>query len=305
MQGSGLAGDLPVAPTEQARLIILRGAAFRFSALPETGLIKSRRIILVNTRPKFPTIARTVFRPWASRGDRRVARGFVGWQNAAAISNDRRATGRSPLQLHMVAAWQKRKIDIDRRNTMITKLVLAILLAIPGVAAAQGKLADQLRKAIVEEEANQNLDKAIQAYKSILAQFDEERKTAAAAMFHLADCYRKQGNKEQAIATYQRVNREFADQAELAAASRNHLAQTYRTESVPSGASPEQIVQMRLLTDLIMLVEKQIQAAEKKVEVGLMSRDGAEFTALRKELIELKLRMEDMRQGIIRPQTKK
>jgi len=188
---------------------------------------------------------------------------------------------------------------------MITKLLLALLLAIPGVAAAQDKLADQLRKAIVEEEVNQNLDKAIQAYQSILAQYDEERKTAAAALFHLADCYRKQGKKDQAIAAYQRVARDFSDQTALAGASRNHLAQTYRTESVPSGASQEQVVQMRLLTDLIMLVGKQIKEAETRVELGVLHPNSPEIIAAKKELIELKLRMEAMRQGIIQPQTKK
>jgi len=104
----------------------------------------------------------------------------------------------------------------DRRNTMITKLALTILLAIPSVAAAQGKLADQLRKAIVEEEANQKLDTAIEAYTKILAQYDEDRKVAATALFHLAECSRKLGQKEKAIAAYQRVLREFTDQAALA-----------------------------------------------------------------------------------------
>jgi hypothetical protein len=76
----------------------------------------------------------------------------------------------------------------------IMKKTLALLLFIcmAGMAVAQDKMADQLRKAIVEEEANQNLDKAIAAYNDILKQYDDHRITAATALFHLADCYRKQ-----------------------------------------------------------------------------------------------------------------
>src|SRR5512144_1397039 len=110
---------------------------------------------------------------------------------------------------------------------MITKVALAILLAIPGVAAAQDKLAEQLRKAIIEEEVNQKLDKAIEAYTKILAQYDEDRKVAAAALFHFAECCRKLGQKDQAIAAYQKLVRDFADQKQLIDASRNQLGSAY------------------------------------------------------------------------------
>ncbi len=101
-------------------------------------------------------------------------------------------------------------------------MVAALVISVP--AGAQERLADQLRKGIVEEEANQNLDKAIQAYQSIVARYDEDRKSAGTAMFRLAECYRKAGKREQAIAAYQRVTREFADQAALVEPSRQQLA---------------------------------------------------------------------------------
>lgn len=106
---------------------------------------------------------------------------------------------------------------------MKPKLTLLIVVLTAGLAGAQDRLADQLRKAIVEEESYQNLDKAIQAYQNIVAQFDEERRTAAAALFHLAECYRKQGKSGMAAPVYQRVVREFPDQTKLADASRNYL----------------------------------------------------------------------------------
>ncbi len=107
---------------------------------------------------------------------------------------------------------------------MRTALIFAILAAAAVPAGAQERLADQLRKGVIEEEVNQNVDKAIQAYQSIVARYDEDRKAAGSALYRLAECYRKAGKREQAIAAYQRVTREFADQATIAQPSRQQLA---------------------------------------------------------------------------------
>jgi len=107
---------------------------------------------------------------------------------------------------------------------MRTALLVAMLVAAAAPALAQERLADQLRKGIIEEEASQNLDKAIQAYQAIVARYDEDRKVAGTALFRLAECYRKAGKREQAITTYQRVVREFADQAAIVETSHQQLA---------------------------------------------------------------------------------
>jgi hypothetical protein len=104
------------------------------------------------------------------------------------------------------------------------RLAAAILMIAIGSAGAQEKTADQLRKGVLEEETNHDLDKAIQIYQSVLKQFEEERKTAASAAFRMAECYRKQGKKEQAAAAYNRVAREFGDQRMLSDQSRYQLA---------------------------------------------------------------------------------
>lgn len=155
---------------------------------------------------------------------------------------------------------------------MKATITLAILMLSASLAAAQDRIAEQLKKAIVEEESNQNLDKAIQAYQSILAQFDEERQTAATALFHLADCYRKQGKKDQAIAAYKRVVQEFSDQTRLADASRNYLSKTYGVSQntnagADEGPSKQQIADARhlyrsYLQQQIRLIEVQIQGLE-------------------------------------------
>ncbi len=109
---------------------------------------------------------------------------------------------------------------------------VALLMIAIGLGAAQDRLAETLRKGVVEEEKNQNLNAAIQAYQSILSQFDQDRPTAATALFRLAECYRKQGKSDLAIAAYKRVASEFQDQTKLAEQSRTVLAQTLKVPPV-------------------------------------------------------------------------
>ena len=172
---------------------------------------------------------------------------------------------------------------------------LALLLA-ASLAVAQDRLADQIRKAIVEEESNRNLDKAVQAYQSILKQFDEERATAATALFHLAECYRKLGKNDLAAAAYQRVVREFADQSKLADASRNNLSKNTTFVENARKTADMRTTEARqryrvLLEQEIRLVEGQIVSMQRRVETGLAAPEGPEMTALKKELLELKRTM--------------
>src|SRR6185312_14892582 len=83
--------------------------------------------------------------------------------------------------------------------------VITILLLCAGVAVAQNSTSDMLRKGILAEDEQQNPGAAIQQYQAVLNQFADERVIAATALFRMAECYRKQGNKRQAVAAYQRV----------------------------------------------------------------------------------------------------
>jgi hypothetical protein len=106
--------------------------------------------------------------------------------------------------------------------------ILTLLTLSTGWMAAQDRMTDTLRKAVVEEESQHNLTAAVQDYQAVVAQFDESRKTVATALFRLADCYRKQHKDDEAKRTYQRVVHEFADQTKLAEQSRAVLAATYK-----------------------------------------------------------------------------
>jgi tetratricopeptide (TPR) repeat protein len=110
---------------------------------------------------------------------------------------------------------------------MNTRWSIIVLAASMATAAAQERMAESLRKGIVEEESKHNLNAAIQDYQAALTQFDEARTTAATALFRMAECYRREGKNDEAIAAYKRVVQEFADQSKLAEQSRAVLSGAY------------------------------------------------------------------------------
>src|SRR5215471_15987665 len=106
----------------------------------------------------------------------------------------------------------------------INLLMAALIMASTFGRAATNDLSAVLQKGLFEEEANHNLDAAIQAYKSVIDQYDEERRLAATAIFRLGESYRKQGKTNEANAQYARVSREFPDQSELFTLSQAYLS---------------------------------------------------------------------------------
>lgn len=113
-------------------------------------------------------------------------------------------------------------------------LLLVWTLSVSGrIAFAADPLTDAFQKGLLEEEANRNLDAAIQAYQSVLKQLDEQRKLAATTIFRLGECYRKLGKTNEATAQYQRIMREFPDQDVLTKLSQQNLTALGVGESKP------------------------------------------------------------------------
>jgi tetratricopeptide (TPR) repeat protein len=186
---------------------------------------------------------------------------------------------------------------------MKTALTVAFLVCSAALSGAQERLADQLRKGIVQEEASQNLEKAIKAYQAIVAQFDEDRKAAATALFRLAECYRKTGKREQAVAAYQRVVREFPDQAALVEPSRQQLASTYglseprlaRSTRPANVREPSEQAMQEIERDLVA-VQERMTAYQATIKAGVVSRDSAEYLQLQRELEAARQRLETVRE---------
>jgi len=116
-------------------------------------------------------------------------------------------------------------------------LALVLLILAGGLCGAQDKMAEAIRKGIVEEDTNHNLNAAIQDYQSVVAQYDQDRQSAATALFRIAECYRKLGKSNEAIAAYSRVVKDFADQTKLAEPSRNQLTNTYKIPQQPAAGA--------------------------------------------------------------------
>jgi tetratricopeptide (TPR) repeat protein len=128
---------------------------------------------------------------------------------------------------------------------MKTLLTVAICVGAAALAGAQGRPAELLNRAVVQEETGQSPEKAIQAYKAVIAQFDEERKVAATALYRLGECYRKAGMRAEAQAAYQRVVREFSDQTALADPSRRQLMDTFGVSEVRTTRESQDMLRMQ------------------------------------------------------------
>ncbi|MEK7685541.1 MAG: tetratricopeptide repeat protein, partial [Verrucomicrobiota bacterium] len=83
-------------------------------------------------------------------------------------------------------------------NAKTPALITVLLLTMTGLAFAAESATETFQKGLFEEEGNHDLAAAIQAYQTVISQFDEQRKTAANAIFRLGECYRKQGKTNEA-----------------------------------------------------------------------------------------------------------
>ncbi len=138
------------------------------------------------------------------------------------------------------------------------RTIIAILLACATAGLAQEHMADSLHNGILEEDSKQNARAAIQQYQAVMTQFAEARLTAATALFRMAECLRKLGNRNGAISSYQRLLKDFPDQTKLVAQARTVLAKTYSmTQSAPPAAGNQSD---KANFDKLMNAQKQEQA---------------------------------------------
>lgn len=109
---------------------------------------------------------------------------------------------------------------------------------------AADPLTELLQKGLFEEEANHDLNAAIQSYQSVVSQADQQRKLAATAMFRLGECYRKLGRTNESTIQYQRVVRDFADQTNLVTLSQQNLGGLTPTSTAAASANSARTVVM-------------------------------------------------------------
>src|ERR1039458_6259265 len=151
-------------------------------------------------------------------------------------------------------------------NNMKTCLLITgiLLSAATFVSAATNDLTTAIQRGLFEEEANQNLGAAIQAYQAVASQFDKDRKLAATAIFRLGECYRKQGNTNDAATQYQRILREFSDQPTLVTLSRQNLAGMASAPPAPAATTASETTANAAATAEAEALGLEAQLAELK-----------------------------------------
>jgi tetratricopeptide (TPR) repeat protein len=165
------------------------------------------------------------------------------------------------------------------------KTALALVL-LTFMASAQDRVAEALRKGIVEEESNHNLTAAIQAYESLLKQADADRPTIATALFRMGECYRKLGKNERANAAYKRVAEQYPDQARLAEQSRRHLPNAKKSAAAESAEA---------LRRYRALLEEEITMAEEQVK---RIRDSGDSPAIGEEAAKAQMKAMELRREL-------
>src|SRR5882757_6698627 len=120
--------------------------------------------------------------------------------------------------------WNPAMIATMKTKLTSASLLLCVFALMPFAGhEAPRNLTALLQQGLFEEQANRNLDAAIENYAMLAKQFDKDRQLAATAVFRLGECYRAQGKTNEAAAQYQRILRDFSDQQTLATLSRQNL----------------------------------------------------------------------------------
>jgi ankyrin repeat protein/N-acetylneuraminic acid mutarotase len=172
------------------------------------------------------------------------------------------------------------------------------LLAWPA-RAGTNDLTSAIQRGLFEEEANQNLGAAIQAYQAVASQFDKDRKLAATAIFRLGECYRKQGNTNDAATQYERILREFSDQPTLVTLSRQSLAGMGGASPAPAApvlSNAARQEQKRSLEEEMKLVQKQLETQQAQVKAGVVAPDA--LLANQRDLLKLKRQLTALDAGL-------
>ena len=108
-------------------------------------------------------------------------------------------------------------------NTLKIGLLAVALTLVMGAPALAQTGHDLLQQALVKEQAEGNLQEAIQLYERIVEEYGGDRALAARALVQIGRCYERLGSQE-AESAYQRVVSDYADQTEFVAQAQELLA---------------------------------------------------------------------------------
>jgi ankyrin repeat protein len=103
-------------------------------------------------------------------------------------------------------------------------LAAGLLAVATGRGWAEDLVQERFRKALLAEEADQDLAAAIRGYESVLEAAETPLRNAATALYRLGECHRKLGRISEAAVAFGRLAREFPAQTNLVRLARQNLA---------------------------------------------------------------------------------
>lgn len=122
-------------------------------------------------------------------------------------------------------------LDIRKRIFLAFLVSCFSLLILYTHISAQQTAGELFQEALYMEEAEGDLEKAIELYQKILEQFPEERDVAVKAQLHIGLCYEKLGLKE-AREAFEKVIQNFPDQEEEVKIARQKLTRLLKAKTV-------------------------------------------------------------------------
>jgi tetratricopeptide (TPR) repeat protein len=145
---------------------------------------------------------------------------------------------------------------------------------------------------MLDEELNSDPQAAAKNYEAMIASFDQQRESAAQAIFRLGESYRKMGRIEEARSMYARILREFVDFPDLAKLSQRMLAENAPTQagrSVAYATATPNPAEEGLIKEELALLEKELADTESRVKSGLATPNSG--LSLKREILQLKQRL--------------
>jgi Tol biopolymer transport system component len=126
---------------------------------------------------------------------------------------------------------QVKKLAICKRILLAFFVSYLSFLILNAHSSAQQTAGELFQEALYWEEAEGDLEKAIELYQKILEQFPEEREVAVKAQLHIGLCYEKFGMKE-AQQAFEKVIQNFPDQEEEVKIARQRLARLLKAKAM-------------------------------------------------------------------------
>lgn len=187
-------------------------------------------------------------------------------------------------------------------------VMAAGLVAVAAVVTkAEDVVQERFRKAMVAEEADQDLAAAVRGYESVLEGAETPLRLAATALYRLGECHRKLGRTNEATAAFERLAREFVGQTNLVRLARQNLAALgWREPSAPTergaGAAPTatnpavqkaqaDLAEAARIERVLEMAKSPGAPAVEILEAGLSS---PELAQMKKRIVDLSFQLQDL-----------